>query len=267
MQTSISQRPLTAKKRQLQAAQGQVNRLHQGNGLVPDSTAQQQLSGSFVHLNNLNSAGVTYNSRGNMATSSIPAFRTAGKSSQLMQRSSQDRNHPAGSDSAGQTVHLHQEGLLSAQPQPQQRRRTIPEQANLAGAQWGTDTVTSPRNDAQPSRSSAWEGSSYEREASGAAAGALHSAQQQAHDPHQSDCSSVPLWGGGLAQPRLPQQQRAGAEEMDGSRRTAARETAMMGQAAPVAAAGAAKPLMYVKPPWAIDDPYQVASHKLQVDV
>lgn len=212
-----------------------------------------------------------------MAASSIPAFRTAPNSSHLLQRRSQDRNYPAGSDSAAQTMDAptQQAGPLSAQPQTQSQRRrsTTPEQVNLGGAHRGTHVLTQPRISAQSTRRSEREvlsyeggGPSYDRDASSRAAGTLHSVQHQALDPVHSEYRSMPPRGAGVATQWPPEQQHAAAERTSELRWTAAQDPIKIGQAA-VSTAAAAQPVMYVKPPWAIDDPYQVACHNMQVNV
>lgn len=278
MQTSVSQRPLTAKKRQLQAAQfDQSNRSYQGHCLASDSIAQRQHAGAAVHPDSLTAAGIISGSGGHMAAASIPAFRTAPNSSQLLQPRSQDRNHPAESDSAGQTMHppTHA-GLLSAQPQSQpqsqsqQMRSTTPEQANLGGAHRGNEgLLMQPRNIAQSIRRSDREvlsydsgRPSYDRDASSRAGGTLHSIQHQGLDPVHSEYRSMPPQGASVTRLWPPEQQHAAAEQSDELRWTAARDPFKFGQAV-VSAESAGQPVMYVKPPWAIDDPYQVACHHM----
>ena len=270
VQTSVSQRPLTAKKRGLQAADAQVYGRHQVNGIISNSTAPS-------HPNSMAAAGSLSGTAGRTAASSIPAFRTAANSSQLTQRKNQETNHhQAGSGHASQSAGPPVSCTRPcAQPRPQQGNTTLPEEITVGTAQQGDSMSAHHRNAAQLTRSNEREGSSYdrqgfsherqgssfEREGSSMIAGALHSVQQQADDPDYSQSRSVPPQGASRAAPWLPDQQYA--EQTHDRHKSATQDTITTGQAAAVAAA--AKPVMYVKPPWAIDDPYQVRWHSLHL--
>ena len=254
MQTSVSQRPLTARKRQLQNPQRQVNGLHQ-SGSVSDRPE------NLLQPNSMTAAGISYGSAGRMSASSIPVFRTAANRSQMTQQNSQEGNHHG----EARFSHINQSinspithGGLSAQPQSQQRDRIIPDKTNIATVQRGVSPVTQHRNALQP-RSSARDGlsndrqsTSYEREGSSSVARDLRSSEHQAYDQNQGAQKCLLSQHGSKAAPWLPDQQFAAAGQMNNSSR------ADSGGAGQAAAATGIKPMMYVKPPWAIDDPYQV---------
>lgn len=254
VQTSVSQRPLTAKKRQLQTAQRQVNGLHQRNASVSDSL------GNPPHPASMAAAGLPNGTVGRMPASSIPAFRTAAKSALLPQQSSRDRDlHcDAKSGFTGQSVSSPiTDGGLFAQAQSQQRNTAFPEETNTATAGRGDSLPTQYRAAAPPIRSSQREGPGterqhpgYERDRSSPVAGALHGGQHQAYDQSGDE----DRFANSHTVARLPDQQYAVA----GQRHDRSRGGTIAGQAA---VAATAKPVMYVKPPWAIDDPYQVAFH------
>ena len=254
VQTSVSQRPLTAKKRQLQIAQRQVNGLHQRTASVSDSL------GNPPHPASVAAAGLPNGTVGRMQASSIPAFRTAAKSALMPQPSSWDRDlHcEAKSGFTGQSVASPlSDGGLFAQAQSQQRNSAFPEETNTAAAEHGDSLHTQYRVAAQPIRSSQREGpgterqrSGYERDRSRPVAKALHSGQHQAYDQTQDEDRA----SHSRTAAHLPDQQYAAAGQMHDR----SRGGELAGQAA---VAATAQPVMYVKPPWAIDDPYQVASH------
>lgn len=254
MQTSVSQRPLTAKKRQLQTAQRQVNGLHQRNASVSDSL------GNPPHPGSMAAAGLPNGTVGRMPASSIPAFRTATKSVLLPQQSSRDRDLQFESRSGftGQSVSPPiSDGGLFAQAQSQQRNSAFPDKTNTAAAEHGDSVPTQYRVAAQPIRSSQMEGpgterqrSGYERDRSSPVAAALHGGQHRAYDQNQDEDRA----SHSRTAARLPDQQYAAAGQMHNR----SRGGTIAGQAA---VAAAAQPVMYVKPPWAIDDPYQVASY------
>ena len=259
MQSSVSQRPLTAKKRQLQNPQRQVNGLHQRSGLDSDSHE------NLLQPNSMAAAGVSYGNAGRMPASSIPAFRTATNRNQLMQRNSQEGNHhrEAGPGHTAQSVDspMSHEGL-TAQPQSQQRDRFFSEETDIATAQQGNSPFTQHINAVHPTRSSARDGSSndrqgtsYKREGSSAVAGGLRNGQHLPQDRNQDAYKSLMSQHGSKAATWLPDQQFAASGQIHNSSRA---DTLRAGQAA-----AGAKPVMYVKPPWAIDDPYQVQCHSL----
>ena len=256
MQTSVSQRPLTARKRQLQNPQHQVNGLHQNSGSGSDSLE------ILLQPHSMAAAGVSYGSAGHMPASSIPAFRTATKHGQVMHQNSQEENRhrEAGSSHTDQSVDspMSHEGLTTHQ-QSQQRDSILPEGFNIATAQRGDGPFTQHINAVQPISSSARDGpssdrqgTSYTREGSSSFAGGRCNGQHEAQN--KDAYKFLPSQNGGKAAPWLPDQQSAAAGQMHNSSRA---DTVRAGQAA----AAGAKPVMYVKPPWAIDDPYQVHCH------
>ena len=263
MQTSVSQRPLTARKRQLQQPHRQVNGLHQRSGSLPDS--QENL----LQPNSMAAAGVSSGSGGRMQASPIPAFRSAnnrGQLTQLTRRNSQERDHrrEAGASHADQSVDpsISHESLLT-QPQSWRRGSFLPgSETNTATPQQGDIPFTQHTTAVQPTRSSARDGPSsdkqsrgYQREESSLVARELRGNQHHAHDENQDACKSLQSQHGSKPAPWLPDQQFAAAGQMHRSS-----ECDTVGAAQAAAAAGT-KPVMYVRPPWAIDDPYQVQCH------
>lgn len=254
VQTSVSQRPLTAKKRQLQTAQRQVNGLHQRNASVSDSL------GNPPHPASMAAAGLPNGTVGRMPASSIPAFRTATNSALSVQQSSRggDLHCQAESGVTGQAVDpLIRDGGLFTQAQSQQSNHTFPEETNTATAEQDYSLSTQYRVAAPPIGSSQREGpgterqrSGYERDRSSPVAGTLHGGQHWAYDQTQGEDRA----SNSRTAAHLPDQQHAAAGQMHAR----SRGGALPGQAA---VAATAKPVMYVNPPWAIDDPYQVAFH------
>lgn len=206
-------------------------------------------------------AGLPNGTVGRMPASSIPAFRTAANSALSTQQSSQDRGLrcEANSDFTGQSVNSPTSGGgLFAQAQSQQRNRSFPGDINTATAERSYNVPTQCRVAAPPIGSSQREGpgterqrSGYERDRLSPDAGALHSGQHQAYDQTRGEDRA----SHSRTAAHLPDQQLAAAGQMHDR----SRGGAIAGQAA---VAATAKPVMYVKPPWAIDDPYQVAFHQ-----
>lgn len=213
-------------------------------------------------------AGVSYGTAGRMPASSIPAFRTAANRSQLTQQNSQETNHyhEAGSSHSEQIVGSPiNHGDLSVQLQSQ-RDRILPEETNISSAQRGDSPFTHLGNAAQATRSTERrgltndrQGPSYNREGSSSVAGGFRSGQHQAFDQSQHEHRSLLSQSGGRVAPWLPDQQFAAAGQIHDKSRAGALDTV---RTALAAGAGGAKPVMYVKPPWAIDDSYQVVFHR-----
>lgn len=76
--------------------------------------------------------------------------------------------------------------------------------------------------------------------------------QRQAYDPNEG--RSLQHQSSSKAPPQRPSPQQAAAGQMFGRPRAGILDIGQGNQAG----AAAAKPVMYVRPPWAIDDPYQV---------